>query len=85
MQIEKIFKRDFSQKPFELEKITDAILKAMISVKNGDVKDAETIATRVNDELVQRKKESPSYTPNVEEIQDLVEQKLMQRSRRFYG
>ena len=56
MQIEKIFKRDFSQKPFELEKITDAILKAMISVKNGDVKDAETIATRVNDELVHRKK-----------------------------
>jgi len=78
MQIEKIFKRDFSQKPFELEKITDAILKAMISVKNGDVKDAESIATRVNEELVQRKKESPSYTPNVEEIQDLVENALMQ-------
>ena len=78
MQIENIFKRDFSKKPFELEKITDAILKAMISVKNGDVKDAEAIATKVNNELKQRKKESPTYIPNVEEIQDLVENSLMQ-------
>ena len=77
MQIENIFKRNFSQKTFELEKITDAILKAMISVKNGDVKDAEAIAADVYAELIARKKESPQYVPNVEEIQDLVETKLM--------
>ena len=78
MQIENIFKRNFSKKTFELEKVTDAILKAMISVKNGDVKDAEIIATKVYDELLARKKESPNYIPNVEEIQDLVETTLMQ-------
>ena len=80
MQIENIFKRNFSKKTFELEKITDAILKAMISVKNGDVKDAERIATKVYKELLERKEESPNYIPNVEEIQDLVETTLMQAS-----
>ncbi len=78
MQIENIFKRNFSKKTFELEKITDAVLKAMISVKNGDVKDAEKIATKVYKELLERKEESPNYIPNVEEIQDLVETTLMQ-------
>jgi ribonucleoside-diphosphate reductase beta chain len=78
MRIENIFKRNFSKKTFELEKITDAILRAMISVKNGDVKDAELIAKSVYTTLINRKKESPNYVPNVEEIQDLVETKLMQ-------
>ena len=78
MQIKNIFKRDFTKKPFELEKITDAILKAMLSAKNGDVKDAEEIATKVYNELIARAKESPNYIPNVEEIQDLVETTLMQ-------
>ena len=78
MQIENIFKRNFNKKPFVLEKITDAVLRAMISVKNGDVKDAEKISMAVQEELIKRKLESPRYTPNVEEIQDLVEKKLMQ-------
>ena len=78
ISIEKIFKRDFNQKQFELEKITDAILKAMLSVKNGDVRDAEKISNDVYQELVSRKIDSPNYVPNVEEIQDLVEHKLMQ-------
>tara|TARA_Y100001954_G_C15780395_1_gene589469 strand:- start:566 stop:1882 length:1317 start_codon:yes stop_codon:yes gene_type:complete len=78
IQIENIFKRNFAKKPFELEKITDAILRAMISVKKGDVKDAEDISMEVYNELLIRKKESPNYVPNVEEIQDLVEHKLMQ-------
>ena len=78
ISIEKIFKRDFNQKQFELEKITDAILKAMLSVKHGDVRDAEKISNDVYQELVSRKIDSPNYVPNVEEIQDLVEHKLMQ-------
>ena len=55
ISIEKIFKRDFNQKQFELEKITDAILKAMLSVKHGDVRDAEKISNDVYQELVSRK------------------------------
>ena len=78
MHIDNIFKRDFTTKPFELEKITDAILKAMLSVKNGDVRDAEKVSLNVYNTLLKRKAESKEYAPNVEEIQDLVEQKLMQ-------
>ena len=77
MKIESIFKRDFTQKSFELEKVTDAILKAMLSVKNGDLRDAEKITGEVYATLLARKKVSPKYVPNVEEIQDLVEQQLM--------
>ena len=52
MQIENIFKRSHEKRPFKLEKITDAILKAMISVKNGDLEDAEKIANDVNKNLI---------------------------------
>lgn len=77
MKIESIYKRDFTKKTFYPEKITDAILKAMISVDKGDVKAAEKISNDVYENLIHRKKNSPNYVPNVEEIQDLVEQKLM--------
>ena len=77
MKIESIYKRDFTKKTFYPEKITDAILKAMISVNKGDVKAAEKISNEVYENLIRRKKNSPNYVPNVEEVQDLVEQKLM--------
>ncbi len=78
MRIENIFKRDFTKKTFKLEKITDAVLKAMMSVNKGDVKASEKISLEIYNTLIQRKKSSPNYVPNVEEIQDLVEKKLMQ-------
>jgi len=78
MQIEAIFKRSHVKMPYRVEKITEAVLKAMLSVKNGQPKDAENIANKVNESLLKRKREIPNYIPNVEEIQDLVEQKLMQ-------
>ena len=78
MQVESIFKRSHDKRAFKLEKITDAILKAMISVNNGDLQDAEKIANEVNKSLIGRAIKIPNYTPNVEEIQDLVEKKLMQ-------
>ncbi len=77
MHIEEIFKRNHLKMPFKIEKITEAILNAMISVKNGKQKDAEKIAKQVYNTLIERKKEIPNYIPNVEEIQDIVEQKLM--------
>ena len=77
MRIDTIFKRDFSKETFELEKVTDAVLKAMLSVKNGDVRDAENITNDIHAILLERKKNSSNYVPNVEEIQDLVEQTLM--------
>tara|TARA_B100000902_G_scaffold44524_2_gene52071 strand:+ start:6727 stop:8001 length:1275 start_codon:yes stop_codon:yes gene_type:complete len=77
MHIKEIFKRNHCKLPFQIEKITEAILKAMISVQNGKPNDAEKIAEEVYSALVKRKTEIPNYIPNVEEIQDLVEQKLM--------
>ena len=78
MQVESIFKRSHEKRQFKLEKIADAILKAMISVDNGNVQDAEKIANEVNKSLIARAIKLPNYVPNVEEIQDLVEKKLMQ-------
>ena len=77
MNIETIFKRSHSKMPFQIEKITQAVFRAMASVKNGTQKDAEGIAKQVNMNLIERKKKITSYVPNVEEIQDLVEQTLM--------
>ncbi len=77
MHIETIFKRSHIKMPFKIEKITEAILKAMISVKNGTPKDAQAIADLVYKALIERYKTIPKYVPNVEEIQDLVEQQLM--------
>ncbi len=63
--------------PFQIKKITEAILKAMISVENGSSEEAEGIAKQVYGSLLDRKNKIPNYVPNVEEIQDLVEQTLM--------
>ena len=72
MQVESIIKRSHEKRPFKLDKVTDAILKAMISVNNGDLNDAEKIANEVNKSLIARAIKIPNYTPNVEQIQDLV-------------
>ena len=77
MHIETIFKRSHIKMPFLIKKITEAILKAMLSVKNGGLEEAEGVAKEVYEGLLNRKKEIPNYVPNVEEIQDLVEQTLM--------
>ena len=77
MQIKEIFKRNHTKMPFQTEKITEAVLKAMLSVKNGSPKDAEEIANKVCFNLNERRTSIPNYVPNVEEIQDLVEQTLM--------
>ena len=78
MQIEEIFKRNHLKRPFQIEKITDAILKAMMSVKNGEPEDATEVSKKVYIQLLERKEQISHYVPNVEEIQDLVEQTLMQ-------
>ncbi len=80
MEILHITKRNFSQKPFELSKITNAILKAMKAVENGEFGDAQLIANNVYDVLLQRKNQDKDYLPTVEEVQDVVEDKLMESS-----
>ncbi len=77
MEINKIIKRDSTIADFNQEKITNAIEKAMVSVENGTRKDAEVITKIVYGTLLERKLNDSEYVPTVEEIQDIIEDKLM--------
>ena len=77
MKISQIIKRDAITNLFELDKITKAIQKAMLSVENGTKNDAIAISNSVNETLLERKQNEPDYIPTVEQVQDIVEYKLM--------
>ena len=77
MEIKYIIKRDYETSIFELEKITNAIEKAMLSVNHGTREDAEAISKIVIGTLLERKLKDARYVPNVEQVQDIVEFKLM--------
>ncbi len=77
MEITHIVKRDFQTKPFQQEKITSAILKAMTAIEHGSPEDAERISNLVYADLKKRKELDATYIPTIEQIQDLVERNLM--------
>ncbi len=77
LEITQIIKRDYETSPFVLNKISNAIEKAMISVGNGSKEDAKLISANVLEALLERKSKEENYLPTVEEVQDLVELKLM--------
>ena len=77
MQITEIIKRDYQTSDFQLDKIISAIEKAMTSVDNGSREDAEAISKIVIGSLLERKLKDANYIPTVEEVQDIVEIKLM--------
>lgn len=76
-KIDFVVKRDFSTKKFELDKITNAILKAMTAVDHGTKDDAQNVALGVYKALQERKDKDIDYIPTIEEIQDNVETTLM--------
>ena len=78
MEIEHIIKRDYSTKTFHLDKITEAIQKAMIAVGFGTKQNAEDIALSVYKTLLDRKNQDQEYVPTIEEVQDIVETQLME-------
>ncbi len=78
MGIKQIIKRDFSTKEFHLQKITVAVFKAMKATGNGTQQDAENIALSVYKTLLERKENDSTYTPTIEEVQDIVELCLME-------
>ncbi|RCL69649.1 MAG: ribonucleotide reductase [Cryomorphaceae bacterium] len=78
MEIEYIIKRDFSTKPFSLDKITGAIHKAMNAVGNGSKENAQDVALSVYQSLISRKNNDLTYVPTIEEVQDIVETQLME-------
>lgn len=77
MEIKQIIKRDYEVTSFELDKITNAIERAMLEKNNGTREDAVVISKEVYATLLERKANDEDYIPTVEEIQDIVEEKLM--------
>ncbi len=77
MKITHIIKRDNEKAVFVLNKITNAIEKAMESVGQGTRGDAEAISQIVIGALLERKLNDSTYVPTVEQIQDIIEEKLM--------
>ena len=78
MEITQILKRDYETTPFVVNKISNAIEKAMLSVGNGTKQDAHSISNNVLETLTNRKIIDNRYLPTVEQVQDLVEEKLME-------
>lgn len=74
----KVIKRDGRKEEFRKEKIKDAVLKAFNSVDDNVSDSAMTLAEKIADEIANVKKQSMG----VEDIQDIVENKLMQSSRK---
>ena len=59
--IDSILKRDYSKKPFKLEKITNAILQAMLSENIGGLEDATKISSSVYSVLLYNQKQIYIY------------------------
>lgn len=75
--IKSVYKRDGTIVPFDIEKIANAINKAMLAVGEGSEKEAMTVANKVLVGLEKKAKEIKGFIPKVEEIQDAVETELM--------
>lgn len=74
----KVVKRDGREEEFRKEKIKDAVLKAFNSVDGYVTDTANSVAIKIADEIENIKKQSMG----VEDIQDIVENKLMQTARK---
>lgn len=70
----KIIKRDGRIEEYDISKIENAIVKAMMALGEGDVRDCKKLAKITELELFERFEEK---IPSVEEIQDIVEEVLM--------
>lgn len=77
MEITQVQKRNGDIKKFDIEKIVTAVAKAMREIDAGGREEAEKVSELVFQELSQRAEMNPKYIPNIEEIQDIVEEALM--------
>ena len=77
--LNKIEKRNGIVVPFDDKRIIRAISRALTATGEGEEKNAEHVAMKVMDSLLILKKEqkTKNYIPNVEKIQDLVENELI--------
>lgn len=73
----KVIKRDGAIVPFDMERITNAIFKAMTASGEGSREKAEISAKKVIKELMRAHNNNRDYLPSIEEIQDFVERELI--------
>jgi ribonucleoside-triphosphate reductase len=76
--IHRIRKRDGTLVPFDQERITQAVFKAMLAVETPDRDEAVRCSNQVRRHILQRF--HPRVTPGVEQIQDIVEEVLITRN-----
>lgn len=78
MVIRQIRKRNGMMVDFDLKKIINAIQKGMIASDHQQVEDAEMIAEKVHQAMLAKRDNQQDYIPNVEDVQDIVEEQLME-------
>ncbi|MCK4918317.1 MAG: ribonucleoside-triphosphate reductase [Candidatus Pacebacteria bacterium] len=76
--VKKIQKRDGSVIDFNLDKIVNAIYKAMLASGEGSERESELLANKVYLDLVKISKRYKNFIPTVEGVQDSVETELVQ-------
>ncbi|OHA26965.1 MAG: ribonucleoside-triphosphate reductase [Candidatus Taylorbacteria bacterium RIFCSPHIGHO2_02_FULL_46_13] len=72
-----IQKRDGTIVLFDIQKITNAIAKAMRATNEGESKEAALVAKTVCAEVISIKKKHKNFIPTVEGVQDSVEKELI--------
>ena len=75
--VKNIQKRDGSIVPFDIQKITNAINKAMLASSEGSLKEAEMVANKVYADALRITKKYKNFIPTVEGVQDTVEKELI--------
>jgi ribonucleoside-diphosphate reductase alpha chain len=75
--LKKVQKRDNSIAAFDIDRIENAIFKAMQASGEGSRKEAALIANKILAELVRIHKRYKNFLPTVEGIQDAVEKELI--------
>ncbi len=75
--ITQIKKRDGSIASFDLDKIANAIYKAMLATEEGGDLEASMVANKVFADLVRISKKYENFVPTVEGIQDTIEKELI--------
>ncbi len=70
-------KRSGQKVAFDIERVVNAINKAMIATGEGSFEEAEMVANQVYADLVRISKKHPNFVPTVEGIQNSVEKVLM--------
>lgn len=75
--VKSVLKRNGTIVAFNVERIVNAINKAMIAAAEGSAKEAELVANKVYADLVRTTKKHKNFIPSVEGIQDDVERELI--------